>query len=165
MKAFNALLVILAALFAGCAAAQSAGFANLAEIDRLVAQFSGLPPGAIPPTDRRLRLRACDAPLALAWHNTRRDTVRVECPRPGGWKLFVALGSAAREVIPHETPLVRKGEPVIIHIEGSGFSIATSGTALDNGGAADQVRVRPDGTKASLNGRVEAAGTVTVGSP
>ena len=75
--------------------AAAASFADLDTIDRQVAAFTGAPigaaGGATQGLDRRLRLRPCYAPLALAWRGQTRDTVVAECPDAGGWRLFVPV--------------------------------------------------------------------------
>ena len=79
-------------------------FTTEAEIDRAVAQFVGVPQGAIGgaamPVDRRLRLAPCRAPLALNWYGVRRDSVEVICPAAGGWKLYVPLLAATVSAAP-----------------------------------------------------------------
>jgi flagellar basal body P-ring formation protein FlgA len=80
-------LAVLTALSATPALAQAA-YADLAVVDRAVAQFTGAPQGApggaAMPIDRRLRLAPCRVPLALGWYGTRRDTVEVACPMASG---------------------------------------------------------------------------------
>jgi flagella basal body P-ring formation protein FlgA len=63
-------------VFAQVARAPGARFAEMAAIDQAVAQFTGhpigVPGGAAQPIDRRLRLAACTAPLALGCNAGRR---------------------------------------------------------------------------------------------
>ena len=62
-----------------------AAMADLAQIDRQVALFTGVPQGAVGgavlPVDRRLRLAACNSPLTLGWHTARKESVVVQPAR------------------------------------------------------------------------------------
>jgi hypothetical protein len=75
--------------------AAAAGFADLNALDAAVARFAGAPigaeGGAVTPLDRRLRLTPCRSPAALSWRGERRETIVVECPDNGGWRLFVPV--------------------------------------------------------------------------
>ncbi len=137
----------LIALAAVSAAATASPFADLAAIDRDVILFTGAaagePDGAVLPVDRRLRLAACRAPLALAWRGARRDTVVVQCPDAGGWRIFVPLRVAAVAIAAApETPAIARGEAVTVAVEGEGFSISRSGKALDAGAVGAWIRVQ-----------------------
>lgn len=125
-------------------AANAAPFADPAAIDREVMGFTGLPQGepggAALPVDRRLKLAACRAPLVLGWHTQRRETVTVQCPDAGGWRLFVPVlagqGAAASE------PAVLRGEGVTIAVEGDGFTVSQPGEAMEQGAVGAWIRVR-----------------------
>lgn len=136
-------LVLGAAQFA-----QGAGFADLNAIDRQVEAFTGspigAPGGALVPVDRRLRLRACGAQLAVSWNGLRRDSLQVQCPETGGWRIFVQLANAslAAAAAP-EPPAVSRGDPVTIAVQGDGFSVSQPGEALEQGPVGAWIRVRP----------------------
>jgi flagellar basal body P-ring formation protein FlgA len=141
----------LTLLLAAPAQAQS-NHADLAAIDRAVAQFTGAgqgqPGGAILPLDRRLRLAPCPAALALGWYGGKQDTVEVVCPAPGGWKLYVPLvgsGKAAAGVT--STPAVSayavtRGDAVTITVRGEGFAVSQPGQALESGALGAWIKVR-----------------------
>ena len=116
-------------------------FADLAGIDREVADFTGKPigqtGGAMMPVDRRLRLNACASPLALSWRTARRDAVLVQCPDPGSWRIFVPV--RAGENAP---AAIARGESVTIAVVGEGFAVSQPGEALDAGAVGDWIRVR-----------------------
>lgn len=140
--------VALLAAMATPLAAQAAAFVELPTIDREVATFTGAsigqPGGATLPVDRRLRLARCISPLALSWHTPRRETVLVQCPDAGGWRLFVPVNAVAvAAAAAAEAPAVTRGEVVTISVAGDGFSVSQSGEALEPGGVGSWIRVRP----------------------
>lgn len=125
------------------ASALAAPFADPAAIDREVTGFTGIPQGqpggAALPVDRRLKLASCQSPLSLGWHTQRRETVLVQCPDAGGWRLFVpilaAQGAAA-------APAVLRGEAVTISVAGDGFTVSQPGEAMEPGAVGSWIRVR-----------------------
>jgi flagellar basal body P-ring formation protein FlgA len=156
-----------ALLFTSPALAQSVT-ADLAEIDRAVARFTGAPigapGGAAMPVDRRLRLAPCRAPLALGWYGTRRDTVEVSCPVAGGWRLYVPLAGMAQSAA--AAPLVARGDAVTITVSGEGFAVSQPGEALEAGGEGEWIKVRGVNPKAPvLRARVLRPGLVGIDLP
>ena len=148
--------------------AAAAPFADLDALDRAVARFAGAPigaeGGAIMPLDRRLRLRPCQSPVALAWRGKRRETITLECPDPGGWRLFVpARASAQGSAGP---PAINRGDAVTIAVSGEGFSVSQPGEALDAGAVGGWVRVRSiSGKAAPMRAQVVRPGLVAVPVP
>lgn len=126
---------------------QGAGFADLDALDRQVAVFTGAPVGApggaMMPVDRRLRLRPCAGPLAVAWNGLRRDSVQVSCPEAGGWRIFVQLANAGLNGAVAALPAVNRGDAVTIAVQGDGFSVSQPGEALEGGPVGGWIRVRP----------------------
>ena len=126
--------------------AQGAGFADLAAIDRQVEAFTGAPVGtpggATMPVDRRMRLRPCGAALAISWNGMRRDSLQVQCPEAGGWRIFVQLANASLGAAP-ALPAVSRGDAVTIAVQGDGFSVSQPGEALEQGAVGAWIRVRP----------------------
>lgn len=153
------------------AAALAASYADLAAIDREVAAFTGADigsrGGAATPVDRRLRLNPCASPLALSWRMPRRESVIVECPDAGGWRLFVPVVAAPAEQ--GAAPAVVRGENVTIAVEGEGFAVSQPGEALDPGAVGAWIRVRTlTGGKAGaepFRARVVRPGLVSVPLP
>ncbi|MCX7863954.1 MAG: flagella basal body P-ring formation protein FlgA [Novosphingobium sp.] len=149
----------------------SAALADLDAIDREVAAFTGAATGtaggAMQPVDRRLRLKACSSPLSLSWREASRQTVVVECPDPGGWRLFVPV----RSVSPAAFGLnaVNRGDSVTISVTGPGFAVSRPGEALEAGAAGAWIRVRPvDGTGRGgepLRARIVRPGLVSLSLP
>jgi len=131
MKFAPALILPAAFLLMAPARAHATPFADLAAIDTAVAQFTGAPQGAVggaaQPADRRLKLAPCANPLSLSWYAGRRDTVLIQWPDVGGWRLFVPVLQPA----PHasgggvaEAPAVLRGEAVTVTVSGDGFSVS-----------------------------------------
>lgn len=138
------LTILLAA--AAIPAPAFAANADLAQIDSQVAAFTGVPQGAVGgavlPVDRRLRLTACNSPLSLGWHTTRRESVVVQCPDAGSWRLFVPVTPAQQASTAPETPAVTRGEAVTVSVTGDGFAVSQPGIAMDAGPVGAWVRVR-----------------------
>ena len=130
--------------------ALASGLAAPAAIDREIAVFTGqplgAPGGAARPIDRRLRLAACIAPLALSWHGDDHASVLVQCPDPGGWRLYAAIAAPARQ-ISAAAPVVERGQVVTVAVTGDNFAVSQSAEALESGpvGAWIRVRVGPKG--------------------
>lgn len=137
-------VVLSLAALATPAAAFGAGFADLMAIDRQVAAFTGAsqgqPGGAILPVDKRLRLAACTSPLLVGWHTQRHESVLVQCPDAGGWRVFVPVmavqGAAAA------APAVMRGEGVTVAVQGDGFTISQPGEAMEPGPVGAWIRIR-----------------------
>lgn len=142
--------------------ARAAGFTDPAEIDRAVAQFTGLPigvpGGAMLPVDRRLRLARCTTPLALSWRGGGHDSVLVQCPDAGGWRLFVAV--AGQQGQADAGPAVARGDAVTIAATGEGFSVSQPGEALDAGPVGAWIRVRTGPKAEPMRARIVRPGLV-----
>lgn len=138
----------------------AAPFADLAAIDLAVAGFAG---GAATPVDRRLRLDACPLPLALSWRTPRRDTVIVECPAAGGWRLFVPVGTGSAHA--PEEPAINRGDAVTIAVSGAGFSVSQPGEAIESGAVGSWIRVRSAARGQAMRAQVVRPGMVAVPLP
>lgn len=135
----------------------AAPFADLDAMDRAVADFAGAP---AMPLDRRLRLAPCVSPLAFSWRTPRRDTVVVECPDAGGWRLFVPVSQAADVAV----PVINRGDAVTVAVSGAGFSVSQSGEALESGASGGWVRVKTAGGQ-SMRAQVVRPGMVSIPLP
>ncbi|WP_225205667.1 flagella basal body P-ring formation protein FlgA [Novosphingobium huizhouense] len=158
-------LPLIAALLAGASLparpARAGGFTDPVEIDRAVAAFTGapigVPGGAQLPVDRRLRLVQCTAPLALSWRNGGHDSVVVQCPEAGGWRIFVAV---AQQQQADTTPAVARGDAVTIAATGDGFSVSQPGEALDAGAVGAWIRVRTNAKADPMRAQIVRPGLV-----
>ena len=155
---------------AGCASPAAAqSYADLPQIDRAVAAFTGAaqgsPGGAAQPLDRRLRLAPCPAQFVLGWYGTRKDTVEVRCAVPGGWKLYVPL-VASSAIAATAAPVIARGDAVTISVSGAGFAVAQPGEALESGAIGAWIKVRGPGQNAAvLRARVLRPGLVGMELP
>ena len=136
----------------------TASFVDLGAVERAVIEFAG---GAATPLDRRLRLAPCTSPLALSWRTPRRETVVVECPDTGGWRLFVPVAASAGVAAP---PIINRGDAVTVAVSGPGFSVSQSGEALESGAVGGWIRVKTVGGQA-MRARVVRPGVVSVPLP
>ena len=150
----------------------SAPIADLAAIDREVERFTGAPAGAeggsALPVDRRLRLAPCRSPLALSWRTPRQDTVLVECPDAGSWRIFVPVrrSLAPAGAGPVAAPVVNRGDAVTIAVAGEGFAVSQPGEALEGGPVGAWIRVRGLTAKAQpMRARVVRPGLVEMPLP
>ena len=129
----------------------TAALEDLDQLDAQVAVAAESMGGNAAPVDRRLRLARCPEGLQIEAADTR--SLAVRCPVLG-WRLRVALTSAAAAVAPAARVLVRRGDPLTVTSNGGGFTIETAGIASEDGVLGASLRVKLDG------GRV-VAGTVT----
>jgi len=164
-RSATASLAILALLCAPSAHAQAApGLQDPASIDRDVAAFTGepigAPGGAARPIDRRLRLSACAAPLALSWRGDARTSILVECPDAGGWHIYVALSAGIRQSV--AGPVIERGQSVTVALTGEGFSVSQPAEALESGALGAWIRVRTVAKGEPLQARVVRPGLVEV---
>jgi flagella basal body P-ring formation protein FlgA len=145
--------------------ASAAAYTDLAVIDTAVAAFTGqpigVPGGAAQPVDRRLRLAACAAPVALSWFGKSQTSVLVRCPDAGGWRVFVPVSLARPAVAEAPAAIaVARGEGVTVSVSGNGFSVSQPGEALDAGAVGAWIRVRTAAKADPLRARIVRPGLV-----
>ncbi|MFO6446368.1 flagella basal body P-ring formation protein FlgA [Erythrobacter sp. NE805] len=151
------------------AARASAPAATPALIDRAVAEFTGAaagtPGGARGATDPRLQLAPCGGALAVSWQSTARSAVKVECPGPTSWRVFVALTPAQGSVAGAKpAPVVKRGEALTVQVRGRGFSVQQPGEALESGAVGDWIAVRTGAKSQGLRARIARPGLAIIGS-
>ncbi len=152
--------------------AEARGVTDPAAIDQAVAAFTGattgVPGGARAPTDRRLQLAACAAPLGISWHTAARTAVQVECTGPYNWRIFVAINPAAAASAtgvtgaPKAAAAVKRGDALIIMVRGRGFSVQQPGEALEAGAVGDWIFVRTSRKAEALRARIERPGLAVI---
>jgi flagella basal body P-ring formation protein FlgA len=148
--------------------AHAQGIEDPAAIDRDVAAFTGqpigAPGGAARPVDRRLRLVACTAPLALSWRGDARSSILVECPDTGGWHIYVATmaqpAGNARQT--PAVPVIERGQAVTVAVTGDGFSVSQPAEALESGAIGAWIRVRTQAKAEPVQAQVVRPGRVEV---
>lgn len=137
--------------------ASHGGFQDLDALDaRIAAALGGT--GTAVSIDHRIKLAACPeepqiSPVAAG-------ALSVRCPSLG-WKIRVAV-SGASDAEPSSVPLVHRGDTIEVVAAGSGYSASSVGTALDEGRAGSQVRVKIPTSTAPLAATVARAGVVTI---
>lgn len=140
-------------------AAHAETFQDLNQVDAaasaIVAQ-SGL---AVRPADRRLKLASCPQPLiAEAQVNS---AVAVRCVTLG-WRIRLPVEGTVRG--DNFAPVVmRRGDPVTVEYEASGFSITATGIAESEARKGEPVRVRVDAKSSPVMGEAADVGSVRVG--
>ena len=90
----------------------------------------------------------------------RRDTVVVECPDAGGWRLFVPVAALASA----SSPAISRGDAVTVAVSGRGFAVAQPGEALESGGIGGWIRVKTT-TGQPMRAQVVRPGMVSVPLP
>lgn len=147
-------------------AAQHVSYVDPAAIDRAVAQFTGqtigVPGGARQPVDRRLRLASCNAPYRLGWYGESRQTIQVDCPDAGGWRIFVPLVPAGGTAAGNQG--IRRGDMITLAYRGSGFTVQQQGKAQESGVPGDWIMVLPVAGVEALQARVEHPGLAVIGA-
>lgn len=144
-------------------------FADLDALDAAVARFAGAPAGveggAMLPLDRRLRLRPCRSPAALSWRGERRETIVLECPEVGSWRLFVPVRASTGGGMA-ALPAINRGDAVTIAVSGEGFSVSQPGEAIDGGPVGGWIRVRSLAARAQpMRAQVIRPGLVSIPVP
>jgi flagella basal body P-ring formation protein FlgA len=152
----------------GKAQAPGQSHTDPAAIDDAVAAFTGAatgtPGGARSPADPRLRLAACAAPLAVAWHGTARRAVSVECPAPESWRIFVAIDAGGSETPAGRPapPAIERGDALTIMVRGRGFSVQQAGEAMESGAVGEWIFVRTARKAEPLRARIERPGLAVI---
>ena len=135
------------------AAALPLSFEDLGAIDARIAAI-----GSAAPVDRRLKLPRCPAPAEIAPLGG--NAIAVRCPSLG-WRILVPLVASPQNT---SAPDVRKGDIVELYVDGAGFSVSTSATAVEDGRVGQAVRVRPSVGNAPVSVTVLGAGRVRANS-
>lgn len=134
----------------------SADFQDLTALERrLVIALGadvGQPGGPSAPLDRRMKLAPC--PGAVAIDPPAMGAVALRCKEigwrirvpltPGGPQLVSASASAKAEKV------VRRGDPVELSANQSGFTVSTQTIAEQDGAIGERIRVRADRNSAPL---------------
>lgn len=146
-----AALSALSATVATGAAAQATDTVRVAVLDHPVARGDVLTQGDFTEETR---------PAAQARGALRpRDGVGLELRRA------LPIGSIvlASDLMPQQ--LVHRGEPVMIRVVAGGLTIAATGRALNSGAKGEMVRVVTATTNRTLDGVVDATGSVRIVAP
>ncbi len=133
------------------ASALPAVFEDLDIIDTRIAAL-----GAAAPVDRRLKLSRCPQPAEIG--EIGGNAIAVRCPALG-WRILVPMHTSPQRAA---QPDVRKGDVIELAVEGSGFSVSTSATALEDGGVGRSIRLRTSPESAPVSASVIGAGRARI---
>jgi len=151
-------VVLCTCVFMPAFAAQGAQFQDLAELDaRVATSLQGN--GVATPIDRRIKLAQCSSPPAIS--PPINGSVAVRCPDKG-WRLAVLISGAASQVQQPQDIAVRRGDTIEIVARGEGFTISSSGTALDEGAQGKSIRVKMPTASAPISATILRPGVVGI---
>ena len=152
----NRMLMMLLAAGVGTAAS-AASYQDLDALDARIA--ASLDPGLRPvPIDRRIKLASC--PEAPVISPVSAGAVAVRCT-PLGWRLRVAIEGSSSSAVLSEI-VVRRGDPVEVIAAGRGFSVSSSGRALDEGAVGKTIRVKIPTSSSPVPATVVRAGVASI---
>lgn len=132
------------------AAALPSAFEDLDMIDTRIAAI-----GVATPVDRRMKLSRCPQPAEIG--EIGGNAVAVRCPALG-WRILVPLQVTAQ----HTGPDVRKGDVIELGVEGSGFSVSASATAMEDGRIGHSIRLRTSPESAPVSASIIGAGRARI---
>lgn len=163
----TALVVTSLPFFAALASAQenrNRAYTDPAAIDQAVAEFTGAGIGEVGgarmPADKRLRLSACAGPLATGWHGRAKSIVKVECPGPESWRIFIATKPTQPEA--QAAKVVVRGDPITVLVRGRGFSVQQNAEAMEGGAIGDWIAVRTQARGDAIRARIERPGLAII---
>ena len=163
----TAMVVTSLPLFAALASARessTSAYIDPAAIDQAVAEFTGArigeDGGARVAADRRLRLAASAVPLSTGWHGRAQSIVKVECPGPQSWRIFISTKPAQPSA--EAARIVARGDPITVLVRGRGFSVQQNAEAMENGGIGDWIAVRTQDRGESIRARIERPGLAVI---
>ena len=168
---------MMLALLMIAAGAPSAGFQDIAALDRAISAFTGRPigaeGGARTTVDSRLRLATCPT-VAMSWRTEAHDAVVVACAGPA-WRIFVpvirpasapgatqATTRAAYAPVVKAAAVIRRGDPIVIEAGTDGFSISREGVALADAAPGARFMVKVDDTRTPVQAIAVASGRATL---
>lgn len=152
-------VIIAVAAFCLSSPAPAAEFQDLAELDARVSASLGAS-GVAVPIDRRIRLAKCGAtPEISAPAN---GSVAIRCPDQG-WRLAVTVtGAPSQAAAAASEVLVRRGDTIEVLAQGAGFSVSSTGVAMDEGAGGRSIRVKMPTSSAPISAVVLRAGVVAI---
>ncbi len=171
---------MMLALLMIAAGAPSAGFQDIAALDRSVSAFTGRPTGAEggarTSVDSRLRLATCPT-VSMSWRTEAHDAVVVACAGPA-WRIFVPVirpanapapqpgaapaGGSSVAFVAKAPPVIRRGDPIVIEAGTEGFSISREGVAMADAAPGVRFMVKVDDTRTPVQAIAVASGRATL---
>jgi flagellar basal body P-ring formation protein FlgA len=137
--------------------AYSQAFEDVEALRSVVSTQTGVHAAAIT-IDERLKLKKCpETPLIEA---PVMGAVAVRCPSLG-WRIRVPI-AALESSRAASLPLVRRGDIVEVVAVGQGYSVSSSGTAMEEGAKGTAVRVKTGNASAPVTATVLDVGRVVI---
>lgn len=137
--------------------AYSQAFEDVEALRNVVSTQTGVDAASVT-IDQRLKLKKCPAtPLIEA---PVMGAVAVRCPSLG-WRIRVPIATldTSRAV---SAPLVRRGDTVEVVAVGPGYSVSSSGTAMEEGAKGAAVRVKTGNASVPVTATVLDVGRVVI---
>lgn len=131
----------------------------LEDLDLLERRLSEASAGMAMPLDRRLRLARCPSEPNIA--PVGNNSFELSCPEIG-WRFRIANRTDAAGSRANVTPMVRRGEEVLVEIVGDDFTVQSRAVATEAGRAGETVRVRFPGLNSQLSATVSGPGKVRI---
>ncbi|MBA4047598.1 MAG: hypothetical protein C0476_03550 [Sphingomonas sp.] len=168
-------LGIFALLTAATPAIAQGPFQDTATLDRAVADFTGRPMGseggARAPVDARLKLATCST-LMMKWRQDNHDAVVISCASPE-WRIFVPVVMAPVAAVPVPPPVapvvaakpdyvIKRGDPVVVEVNTSGFAVTRDGIAMTDAAAGARLLVDVAGPKKPIQAIALEPGRATL---
>lgn len=148
---------LLALLLPAAAGAKAPEYQDLSALETRVAALLGAG-GVVVPIDRRIKLARC--PTEPEVSPSSNGAVAVRCPALG-WRVAVLVSGGMSPRMPVEI-LVRRGDMIELVSRGPGYSVTSTGTALDEGAAGKTIRVRIPTSSAAVSAIVTRAGGASI---
>lgn len=157
MRAF-ALIGGAAAMLLLTNPAQASQFQDLPELDaRVAASLQGV--GVPTPIDSRIKLAQCSSPPTIS--APMNGAIAIRCPDKG-WRLAVLVSGAPQQLQQAQEIIVRRGDAIEILARGEGFTISSSGIAMDEGPAGKSIRVKMPTASSPISATIIRPGVVGV---
>lgn len=157
---------LLPLLLVAATPAMAAPYQDIAQLEaRVIGALGagiGEPGGPAAPIDRRLKLVQC--PGSVAIDPPFIGAVALRCVG-AGWRIRVPLarlgagpGPAGYGAPAKAEPVIRRGDPVDLVAESSGFSVSVSAVAQEDGAPGSRIRIKADGRNSPVFAEVIDAG-------
>lgn len=111
------------------------------------------------PIDRRIKLAQC--PLEPSISGVMNGFVAVKCA-PLGWRLAVGVSAPVSMAEQTSELAVKRGDVVELISRGSGFSVSSTGVALDEGATGKAIRVKMPTSSAPVRAIITGPGAASI---
>jgi len=140
------------------AAAGAAPYQDLGALDARIADMLPANVSAVP-IDRRIKLAPCPEDPRISAPAS--GAVSVRCIALG-WRIRVAVTGASGIADAPAPMLVHRGDAIELVARGSGYSVTSLGTALEEGPAGASIRVKIPTSSSPVAAVIERAGVASI---